>query len=174
MTFIDDVEKAFEGDEERHALHVAHYYGDTVRKLMLAAALAILVGAPFYTDVPGQSLTLIVFSALILVCFAAFTTPFSRMMMTANTVAAGTGMVLFAAWALMAYGEVPVSMVIIREGIALIFFFALYFAGKSLRHMNLRLRSREEREEAAKLPADGSASPTSDEDLAEDYEYKDD
>lgn len=136
MRLIDDILQLSDVEPVNHPARIAHYYGDTVRKLMLATAIAILVGAPFYATDLRTELPFDIVGALILICFAAFTSPRSRTMMVANTVAAGVGMVLFELWALTAYGEVPPVVVAIRQAIAVVFVFAFYFAGKSLRHMN--------------------------------------
>lgn len=136
MRLIDDIMNLPEIELREPRARIAHYYGDTVRKLMLAAAIVILVGAPLYATDLARELPFDIVGALILICFAAFTSPRSRTMMIANTVAAGVGMVLFELWALTAYGEVPPAVVAIRQAIAVIFVFAFYFAGKSLRHMN--------------------------------------
>ncbi len=136
MRFVDDIIQLSDVEPSARSTRIAHYYGDTVRKLMLVAAIAILIGAPFYATDLRAELPFDIIGALVLICFAAFTSPRSRTMMIANTVAAGVGMVLFELWALTAYGEVPPIVVAIRQAIAVVFVFAFYFAGKSLRHMN--------------------------------------
>lgn len=112
---------------------LSHYYGDIVRQLLLFAAAVLLVGAPFYSaDLPSE-LPFDVIAALVLVCLAAFTSPTNRFIMLADTVAAGVGMVLFELWALTTYGETSIFVSLLRQAIALLFLFALYFGGKTLR-----------------------------------------
>lgn len=115
---------------------VPHYYGDIVRQLFIAAAAFLLVGAPFYaSDLPAE-LAFDVLGALVLVCLAAFTSPQGRMILLADTVVAGVGMLIFEYWALANYQTTPIVAVILRQAIALIFLFAFYFAGKTLRGLS--------------------------------------
>lgn len=112
---------------------VAHYYGDIVRQLLLFAAAVLLVGAPFYgSDLPSE-LPFDVLGALVLACLAAFTSPVTRSILWADTIVAGVGMVLFELWALSSYQTTSLLVVSLRQAIALLFLFALYFGGKTLR-----------------------------------------
>lgn len=113
--------------------HIPHYYGDVVRQLLLFVAAVMLVGAPFYASNLATELPVIVGASLIIVCLAAFTSPVSRTILLADAVVAGVGMVLFEMWALSdVAATVPVAIAL-RQAIALILMFGLYFAGKTLR-----------------------------------------
>lgn len=115
---------------------VPHYYGDIVRQLFIAAAAFLLVGAPFYASDLQAELAFDVLGALILVCLAAFTSPQGRLILLADTVVAGVGMLIFEYWALANYQTTAIVAVVIRQAIALIFLFAFYFAGKTLRGLS--------------------------------------
>jgi hypothetical protein len=163
---------------------VAHYYGDIIRQLMLFAAAVLLVGAPFYgSDLPNE-LPFDVLGALVLACLAAFTSPVTRGILWADTIVAGVGMVLFELWALSSYQTTPLLAVSLRQGIALLFLFALYFGGKTLRGLSAREYSDElieggdaESQEIAQGIDDGEdESPAEDAQegaLAESYEDRD-
>lgn len=110
-----------------------HYYGDTVRQLLLAAATAILIGAPFYAQNIRAELPFYVIVPLALVCLAAFTSPRNKNILIVDTIVAAAGMLYFEIWALSSYEMDPLLAVGLRQGIALLFFFALYFGGKTLR-----------------------------------------
>lgn len=112
---------------------IPHYYGDIVRQLLLAAAALMLVSAPFYASNLQVQLPIIVLAALVLVCFAAFTSPRAWRILIADMVIAGVGMALFEIWALSNYQEISLAQTVFRQAIALIFLFAFYFAGKTFR-----------------------------------------
>lgn len=137
---------------------LAHYYGDIVRQLLLLAAAVLLVGAPFYSaDLPSE-LPFDVIGALVLVCLAAFTSPTNRLIILADTVAAGVGMVLFELWALTTYGETSIIVSLLRQAIALLFLFALYFGGKTLRGLSAgeRIVDEEEVDQSEEFAGDGT------------------
>jgi hypothetical protein len=112
-----------------------HYYGDTVRKLLVSAAVLMVVGAPFYTDELSVQLPFIVVSSLILVCVAALTSPTRAAFVSLDTVVAGVGFVIFEMWALLGYPGDSVAQFALRQAIAMLFLFALYFSAKTLRNM---------------------------------------
>ena len=116
---------------------ISHYYGDSVRQLFIAAAATMLIGAPFYTNNLGVELPFIVLGTVALVSVAAVTNPFKIGVISADAVAAGVGLVIFEIWALGNYQTDPLHMFVIREALALIFLFALYFSTKTLRSMFL-------------------------------------
>ncbi len=112
---------------------VPHYYGDTVRVLLLAAAVIMLIGAPFYADDVAGEMPLFMIGALALVAFSAFTSPRNRTMLIVDAISAGIGVVLFETWALLGYPSVPLHVFILRQIIALLFLFAFYYSGKTVR-----------------------------------------
>ena len=116
---------------------ISHYYGDSVRILLISAAALMLVGAPFYTDDLSSELPFIVVSIFVMVAVAALTTPSKRSMIQADTIVAGVGLVIFEMWALLGYGESSIVQFVLREALALIFLFAFYFSTKTLRAMFL-------------------------------------
>ena len=116
---------------------VSHYYGDSVRQLMLTAAGIMLFAMPWYTDDLSIELPFIIFGVVVLVCVAALTTPRKQSVINADAVASGVGLVIFEWWALYSYGSVSIITFGIREVIAILFFFALYFSTKTLRAMRL-------------------------------------
>jgi hypothetical protein len=116
----DDVEEQKQYAAEEPWIYrqhpVPHYYGDTVRQLMLFTAAVLLVGAPFYASDLVAELPVIVFAALIMVCLAAFTSPISRTVLLADAVVAGVGMVLFELWALSALSETSPGCLLRQAG----------------------------------------------------------
>ena len=116
---------------------ISHYYGDTVRQLMIAAAALMLIAAPYYTDDLSTELPFIVVGTVILVCVAALTSPWKRGVISADAIASGVGLVIFEMWALLGYSESAPLQFVLREALAILFLFALYFSTKTLRSMLL-------------------------------------
>ncbi len=116
---------------------VSHYYGNVVRQLLVVAAVLLLIGAPFYSDNLATELPFIVIGAIILVCISALTSPAKRSFISADAVASGVGLVIFQFWALQNYQSSTSAQFLLRQIIALIFLFALYFSTKTLRSMIL-------------------------------------
>ncbi len=112
---------------------VSHYYGDTTRQIFLVAAALILLGAPFYADDLQVQLPFVVVCTVALVAFAAFTSPRSRLMILADAVLCVAGLIFFELWALSAWNRVSATTFFLREIIAFLFLFGLYFSGKSWR-----------------------------------------
>jgi hypothetical protein len=114
---------------------VPHYYGDTVQQLFVVGAALMLFAAPFYSGLLSVQLPFEVGGALILAALAALTNPWSRLLMTANAVAAGVGVVIFELWALLNFHSSTGVQFVFREAIALVFLFAFYFSVRTVRTM---------------------------------------
>lgn len=114
---------------------IAHYYGDTVRKLFLAAAVLMLIGAPLYSDDISAQGTVLVLASLVLAIVAGVMSPQMRIAKFASVIISIVGTLIFELWALGAYNAAgfPNSLFVVREIIALTFFFALYFSLKTAR-----------------------------------------
>ena len=114
---------------------IAHYHGDTVRELMLAAAALLLCAAPLYMDDSNAELPFIAIATIAVVASAALTNPRSRIAITVDTILSGVGLVVFESWALSTYQTTLPFVFILRESIAILFLFSLYFSLKTLRAM---------------------------------------
>ena len=117
---------------------INHYYGDTVRQLLLGAAAIMLVAAPFYTDNLTTEMPFIVLGALALVAVSALTNPWKSGVMSADAVASGVGLVIFELWAIGGYGDDQLHKFVLREALAIIFLFAFYYSTKTLRSMIMK------------------------------------
>jgi Zn-dependent protease with chaperone function len=129
-----------------HATHrhgvVYHYYGDVVRRLFLAGGVVILSTLPFVWSI-SPILTLL--GALIvvgLVFQAGVTTPSKEWTAYANTIISGIALVVFEYSAIFNYirydrGGAYVALFYFAQALAVIFFFAMYFASKTMRAMIL-------------------------------------
>jgi hypothetical protein len=117
---------------------ISHYYGDIVRELLMACAILMLIAAPFYTNNLKLELPFIVIGAAAMVCVAALTSPMKRGVISADAVTSGTGFVIYEIWAMLNYETDPLYKFALRQAIAILFLFALYFSTKTLRNMVMR------------------------------------
>ena len=116
---------------------IPHYWGDPVRILFVCAAVFSIVAIPLFGDLlPFGSLFEIV-SAVILVVLAALTNPHSQSVMIINALVAGIGVVLYEQAAVSLYAVDSSLLFVVREAVALVLLFALYFGVKTVRSMML-------------------------------------
>ena len=134
---------------------ISHYYGDSVRQLLLAAAALMLIGMPFYTDDLSVELPFIIIAAVVLVIVAALTSPMKSAVISADVVVSGVGLVIFEIWAILGYGESTTVQFVLREALAVLFLFALYFSTKTLRSMLLnQIGQRNPTRNSSRVPQD--------------------
>lgn len=119
--------------------HLAHYYGDHVRKMFLGVAVVLLISAPFLSGILETLAPLHILIAPILIAFSALTTPRSQFIMVGNVAVAALGAIVFELITVSVYRQEYVWSAIAYEAIALTFVFALYFSLKTLRTMRLGL-----------------------------------
>lgn len=114
---------------------ISHYYGDTVRHLLVAAAALMLLAAPFYTDNLLAELPFILIGTVACIFVAALTNPWKQTIISIDAILSGVGLVIFETWALSNYQTDVAYKFILREALAFVFLFALYFSTKTLRGM---------------------------------------
>lgn len=116
---------------------IEHYYGDSVRELILGGTVLMLLTSPLYADKIVTEFPFEVVGAIAAVCFAALTNPWKRWVLIGDAVLSGVAAVIFQAWAVLDFStDNPVAFVL-REAIAVIALFALYFSIKTVRAMVL-------------------------------------
>lgn len=116
---------------------IAHYYGDTVRELLLAGAILMLLSSPLYANVLTAEFPLEVLGAIIAVCFAALTSPQKKWVMIGNAIITGVALVIFQSWAVLDLDLSNPIAFVLREALAIVALFALYFSVKTVRAMML-------------------------------------
>jgi hypothetical protein len=116
---------------------ISHYYGDSVRALLIVCAVLMLITAPFYADDIQTELPFIVLGTVAMVFVAGMTSPWKRGVISADAVTSGVGFMIFEIWALSDYRSDLILQFVLREAIAILFLFALYFSTKTLRNMLL-------------------------------------
>lgn len=119
-----------------HDRAITHYYGDNVRKLMLLAAVVLMVTILVDKNLLTFNLRFGVLGILIITILAGFTNPKSRASIVADTIVSGLMFFFFEYFAVSAYTQTDNffdSIFLFRQVTAVIFLVALYFSTKSLR-----------------------------------------
>ncbi len=131
---------------------VPHYYGDTVRTLMVTAAVFIFIAETLWRSIP-LSLSGTIIAIIVLTVFAGLTNPNIRWVHYVNMLIAAWGTFIFGREALVGYGDGRPLFefgFLSNEILAVISVLMLYFAIKTVRGMALRRRLRKEAEERRK------------------------
>ncbi|MEO8065835.1 MAG: hypothetical protein ABI643_03220 [Candidatus Doudnabacteria bacterium] len=110
-----------------------HYYGDSIRKLFIFAALIIVVGLPFVYGYLGLPITLSLVAALALVIFAALTSPNHKWVIEINAIVSAVALLIFEAYAIRFYNLQQPFLFVTNEILALLFLVALYYSVKTWR-----------------------------------------
>ncbi len=114
---------------------IAHYYGDTVRQLFLAGGIMILVVMPFYNNIVPMNPTIVTLFVVTIALAAAATTNTKKSIIVFDTVLSAVTLIMFETYSIVYYLNDGMFLLLIRQGIALIFLFALYYSAKTLRAM---------------------------------------
>ncbi len=117
--------------------HIAHYYGDFVRRIFLGVAIVLLLSAPFLADTALALVPFVIIGAVALILLSALTNPKNKTIMIADAVASLVGIVALEMTALAAYRGGAILAMIGFEILALAFVYALYLSLKTLRAMEL-------------------------------------
>lgn len=115
-----------------------HYYGDIVRRQLIAAGIAILCAALVDTELRFFYYFIGVFGVLAFIILAALASPISRGSMINITSVAGVMFLVFEYFAIDAYTRSGTAFDLaffFRQIIAIIFLFSVYFSTKTLRGM---------------------------------------
>lgn len=112
--------------------HMAHYYGDIVRKLFVVGGVIMVLALPFYPALLPIPTFFSVLLIVVIAVAAGLTNPTQSAVMAFNTGVALVALIVFEYRAVTAYGEEPV-LFLIAQSLALIFFVATYFSTKTVR-----------------------------------------
>ncbi|MSU73731.1 hypothetical protein EXS56_01170 [Candidatus Kaiserbacteria bacterium] len=112
---------------------IPHYYGDSVRQLLLGAAALMIIFSPLYSDVLRQQFPFIIIGALLAAAFAALMNPRDKWVVLGSAIVSGTGLVIYAMWGMYGYKSIDPVAFMLRVAVAVIFLFAFYFSMKTLR-----------------------------------------
>lgn len=116
---------------------IPHYYGDVVRKFFLVNAAFLLIVEPFLVRATPWMVPFEIAGAVVLVIFAALTSPTKQFIMVGNAVAAAVGLVALEMIAFSSYLAGSVPLFFVREIPAVLFLLSLYYSVKTIRAMVL-------------------------------------
>lgn len=118
---------------KRHV--IPHYYGDNVRTLFIVVAVISVLIIPIFGNLLSFGTVGQLGAAILLVLLAGLTNPHSKMLMLADVVVAGAGVLLLGSAGISFYSLDPFILFAVREAGAVTLLFAFYFSVKTLRAM---------------------------------------
>jgi hypothetical protein len=116
-----------------------HYHGHIVRRLFLIAGITMAGTLPFFTKFISIPLFLSILAIVIIAFLAGLESPEHRYVVVLNTLVASIACAMFEYQAAHFYLTATTSMPLdslffwINQGLAVIFFFALYYSSKTVR-----------------------------------------
>ncbi|MEK7519321.1 MAG: hypothetical protein AAB565_00825 [Patescibacteria group bacterium] len=128
-------------NEDYHGEFITlHYYGDTVRRLFLAAGIIIAFSIPFFSHpIPTSSLISLAL-VLALVVLAGYTSPRKKEVVAIDALTSALAILVFGThaslvWSLNYKDWYSTIFFLILITLVIIFIFALYYSVKSFRGM---------------------------------------
>ena len=128
----------FWGTSNTGPRHIPHYYGDSVRQLLIGASALMMISSPLYSDVLRVQFPFIIIGALLAASFAALMNPKDRWVVLGSAIISGVGVVAYAMWGMFGYDTINPVAFMLRLVIAVLFLFAFYFSMKTLRAFMMR------------------------------------
>ena len=116
---------------------VPHYYGNTVRMLLLTCAALSAIAIPLVGNLLPFGVLPQVGLSLLLVLLAGLTNPHGTISMVCNAVVSGVGVLLLESFAISGYPTASAGFFIASEALSLMLLFAFYYSIKTLRAMML-------------------------------------
>lgn len=118
--------------------YASHYYGDIVRRLFFAAGLIMLITLSTFKQLLPVPTLVSIFAILIVGFLAGLTNPLQKWVMVLNTGISLVGLITFEYHAVTGYDNLSDPLFWVNQGLAFIFFFALYYSTKTMRGAMLR------------------------------------
>ncbi|MEN9342021.1 MAG: hypothetical protein RIQ54_277 [Candidatus Parcubacteria bacterium] len=113
-----------------------HYYGDTVRRLFIAAAVIMTVTLPFFAEEIGMAASGISIIGIILTGLAAgLTNPKSITSAVINGIVSGVAVLVFELYSIDTYTRLQTMSIflLINQLLAALYIIALYYSIKTIR-----------------------------------------
>lgn len=114
-----------------------HHEIKTVRQMLVFTAIVMLLGSPFYGDSLHLELPFQLVGAIVLVSLSALTRSMEKAILTADAIAAGVGLCLYQAWAILGFQNALTVTFVLREALAILFMTVFYFSMMASRSMIL-------------------------------------
>ncbi len=112
---------------------IPHYYGDSVRQLLLGAAALMLIASPLYGNNLRAEFPFEILGALFATACAALMSPKNGLIVIGSAVLSGAGMTTYATWGIFEYDTINPIAFVLRLAVAVVFLFAFYFSMKTMR-----------------------------------------
>ena len=116
---------------------IPHYHGDAVRIFFLIGGIVILVTLPFFNNLLQLGTGFLPVFVVLIALGGAIVNPFQRWIVAVNLLISAVAVILFEYAAVVGYGDDIFILSVIRQALAVIFLFALYYSGRTLRAMFL-------------------------------------
>ncbi|MEK7630987.1 MAG: hypothetical protein AAB417_03085 [Patescibacteria group bacterium] len=113
--------------------YAGHYYGDVVRQLFIAGGVIMVLTLPFYKYILSVPSFIMVLAIVIIDVAAGLTNPRQAWVMKLDLGISLIAATVFEYHAVTGYETQTEPLFWITQGLAVIFFFALYFSIKSVR-----------------------------------------
>ena len=135
---MEEDQQQYIQDGSEEVLHtkksdVPHYHGQVIRRLFLAAGIITLIAVAFNNDFLLFSPAVTFVIALLFIFAAALTAPKQHWDEVFNVGVALFGLAIFSFVAIVDYSSTDFFWFLVRQGLVIIFAFALYFSLKTLR-----------------------------------------
>ncbi len=112
-----------------------HYYGDTLRMLMITSGVIMLGSLPFFSDLIDEPIFISILAILTLSFLAGFVTPRQRFVILIDTLISAAAFLIFEYKSIHAYKQFGAinAFFAVNQILALTFFLATYFGTKTVR-----------------------------------------
>lgn len=117
---------------------IPHYHGDRTRTFLVIAATLMLIGLPFFKNQIPYPLSLSIITIVILIFLAGLTNPKLVWITFVEVTISALGFFVFEYFAIFKFTNFSDLFFWTNQILALLFFFAFYFATKTLRGFYLR------------------------------------
>lgn len=124
-----------EYESKSSSTSIPHYHGDTVRTFFLVGGIIILATLPFFNNLLQIGIGFLLIFVILLALGGAIVNPFQRWIVTVNLIISAVAVILFEYAAIIGFGKDLFLLSIVRQALAIIFLFALYYSGRTLRAM---------------------------------------
>lgn len=125
-------------------IKIRHYYGDIVRRLFIVGALIMLVGLPFFNILLPVHVFFSILAIVIITVVAGIMNPIHKTMAIIELFVSIIALLIFEYYAVgyfTSFGRWH-PLFLINQGLAILFFAAVYFSSKTLRGILMETSNR--------------------------------
>jgi hypothetical protein len=113
----------------------AHYYGDTVRSLLISIAVIMVVTMPFFTDLIPKPSFFSILAVLVIVLLSGWVSPKHKVIVGMTTLVSAGAFIAFQYYALNTFQAqgFKSAFFLVNELLAILSIIATYYGSKSIR-----------------------------------------